>query len=80
MPTILPLKKMTRLQKVRAMNELWGDLTAVSDDLPSPAWHGVGLAKRKAKAAEGKVVWTDWAVVKERMRPKTCSLLLSHSS
>lgn len=61
---------MTRLQKLRAMNELWGDLTAVSDDLPSLAWHGVELAKRKAKANAGKVVWTDWALVKERMRKK----------
>jgi len=68
MPTILPLKKMTRLQKVRAMNELWGDLTAGGDGLPSPAWHGVELAKRKAKAAVGNVVWTDWVVVKGRMR------------
>jgi len=70
MHTILPLKDMTRLQKVRAMNELWGDLTSVSDDLPSPAWHGVELAKRKAKAAAGGVVWTDWALAKERMRKK----------
>jgi hypothetical protein len=70
MPTILPLKEMTRLQKIRAMNELWGDLTSVSDDLPGPAWHGVELAKRKAKAAAGKVVWTDWSLVKARMRKK----------
>jgi hypothetical protein len=61
---------MTRLQKVRAMNELRRDLTSASDDLPSPAWHGVELAKREAKAAAGNVVWTDWTVVKERMRKK----------
>lgn len=70
MPTILPLGKMTRLQKIRAMNELWCDLTALSDDLPSPAWHGAELARRKAKAEAGSVVWTDWAVVKDRMRKK----------
>ncbi|MFH1499172.1 MAG: addiction module protein [Verrucomicrobiota bacterium] len=70
MPTILPLKKMTRLQKIRAMNELWGDLTSGNDDLPSPAWHGVELANRKAKSQAGEVVWTDWAVVKDRMRKK----------
>lgn len=68
MPTILPLKKMTRLQKVRAMNELWIDLTAANDDLPSPAWHGVELAKRQAKAKAGQMAWTDWAVAKERLR------------
>lgn len=70
MPTILPLNEMTRLQKLRAMNELWDDLTAGSDDLPSPAWHGVELANRKTKADEGKVVWSDWASAKQRMRKK----------
>ena len=70
MATLLPLDKMTRIQKVRAMNELWTDLTCDSDSLPSPAWHAVELKKRKAKAAAGKVVWTDWIVAKQRLRQK----------
>ena len=65
---------MTQFQKILAMNELWGDLTSISDDLPSPAWHGVELSNRKTKAAAGKVVLTDWAVVKERM----CKKLHAH--
>jgi hypothetical protein len=68
---------MTRLQKVRAMKELWGNLTSASDDLPSPARHGVELAKRRAKAGAGNVVWTDWTVVKDRMRARVSPLYLN---
>ena len=68
MTTLLPVDKMTKLQKIRAMNELWTSLIAGNDHFKSPAWHLKELEKRVAKAEAGQAVWTDWSIAKERIR------------
>jgi len=38
MPVVLPLKKMSRDDKLRAMEALWADLSQDEDRFESPAW------------------------------------------
>jgi hypothetical protein len=57
MPVALPLKKMSRDEKLRAMEALWADLSQDEDRFESPAWHEQALrdAERAVKSGEGKV-------------------------
>ncbi len=39
MPVVIPLKKMSRAEKFRAMEALWADLSREEDGYSSPALH-----------------------------------------
>lgn len=73
MPTILPLDKMSREDKWRAMEEIWADLTRDVATFESPAWHGEELAKTRQRIREGKAKFSDWEEAKERIRRKVTS-------
>jgi hypothetical protein len=51
---ILELDKLSRAEKLQAMEELWVDLTANPNDLVSPAWHEEVLRQRERDVAEGR--------------------------
>jgi len=57
---ILPLHKMSVAEKLRAMEELWEDLSRNADAFESPAWHEAALKERKARVASGKTAYMDW--------------------
>ena len=59
MPTSLPLKSMTKADKLRAMEELWVDLTKDDDKFDSPAWHLRELRATEARIAAGKEEFID---------------------
>jgi len=46
MNTVLDMGRLTRTEKLRAMEELWEDLTRSEKDYPSPDWHGEVLRDR----------------------------------
>ena len=70
MPTVLPLKRMTRVQKLRAMEEIWTDLSRDDDRYESPAWHKDALQEAERAVASGKATFSDWEEAKERLRRK----------
>jgi len=43
MPVVLPLQKMSRDEKLRAMEALWADLSQDEDRFESPVWHAQAL-------------------------------------
>ena len=45
MPILLPLKKMSRDEKLRAMEAIWADLSRDEGRFESPAWHKDELRK-----------------------------------
>ena len=55
MPVVLPLQKMSRDEKLWAMEALWGDLSKDDDRFESPACHAQALreAERAMKAWQG---------------------------
>ena len=70
MPTALPLRKMSKADKLRAMEALWADLTQDSEKLDSPAWHAVALEKTETLVKAGKAKFIEWNVAKRMIRKK----------
>lgn len=71
MPTVLPLEKMSRADKLRAMEELWTDLARDEDELASPAWHEEVLRESEAAVKAGAARFDHWEEAKKRLRRKT---------
>jgi hypothetical protein len=69
--TLLPLKTMSRADKLREMEALWADLSEPEAGFESPAWHKEELKKTEARVAVGRARFSDWAEAKERLRRKT---------
>ena len=74
MPTLLPLKKMSRDDKLRAMESIWTDLTQHASKFESPVWHGDVLRETQAAYKTGKAQFSDWDEAKLRLRRKAAKL------
>lgn len=63
---------MTQAEKLRAMEELWEDLTRPADDYPLPEWHSAVLREREESLHTGKDAFVPWEDAKKilRERPK----------
>ncbi|MBX3347007.1 MAG: addiction module protein [Nitrospira sp.] len=72
MPFHLPLKEMTRREKLAAMESLWEDLARDPESIESPAWHKDLLDERRKRLAEGQSRCADWETAKANIR-KTLS-------
>jgi hypothetical protein len=70
MPVSLPLSKMSREEKLRAMEALWADLSKNEKEFESPAWHGEILRETERLIAEGKAKFSDWETAKRRINRK----------
>lgn len=68
MPTTLPLKSMTKLEKLRAMEELWADLTKDEDRFDAPLWHVHELRATEARVLAGKEDFIGWDAAKKSLR------------
>ena len=56
----LPLDRMTLAEKLETMERIWADLTARSNQFPSPDWHRDVLNRRKEQVDSGEVRFMDW--------------------
>ena len=70
MEAILPLDRMTKEEKLRAMEALWADLSRDEAQIESPAWHGDVLRERAEAVKSGKETFTDWETAKKQLRDK----------
>ena len=64
----LPLDRLTLAQKLHLMEAIWDDLGRQKEPLASPQWHEDILEDRESALAAGKVTFSDWDVVKNRIR------------
>jgi hypothetical protein len=71
MGTMVPLDKMTTVEKLREMERLWDDLCRNPEDVPSPSWHETVLAEREGQVAKGEIGFIDLDEAKERIRRAT---------
>jgi len=74
MPVVLPLKKMSRAEKLRAMEALWADLSQDEGRFESPAWHEQALREAERAVKTGKARFSDWEQAKKRIRRKAAKL------
>ncbi|MBX3324370.1 MAG: addiction module protein [Nitrospira sp.] len=66
----LPLKAMSLLEKLAAMEALWEDLARTPEDIESPAWHKDVLDERRQRLADGQSQFADWETAKADIRNK----------
>jgi hypothetical protein len=59
---------MTKVEKLRAMEELWADLTKNDAGFKSPQWHLDELRATEARVLAGKEEFIDWEVAKKSLR------------
>lgn len=64
----LPLNKMTIVEKLRAIEEIWENLLRDSENIPSPAWHDDVLSAREQRIRDGQSRFSDWNEAKARIR------------
>lgn len=74
MPVVIPLKKMSRDEKLRAMEALWADLSRNEDRFESPAWHQQALREAERAVKNSKAQFSDWEEAKKRIRRKAAKL------
>jgi hypothetical protein len=63
--------RLTRTEKLRAMEELWQDLSRADDEYPSPEWHGEVLREREAALISGEDAFVPWEDAKKILRERT---------
>jgi len=66
----LAIKRMSREDKLRAMETLWADLSRDEAEVASPGWHGVALRETERLVREDKAEFSDWQVARRRLRRK----------
>lgn len=64
------LSHLTRIEKLRMMNEIWDDLTHDTASFQSPSWHGDVLKETQQRFANGEVEMLDWEEAKQLLRNK----------
>lgn len=70
MAVTLPLSKMSRSDKLRAMEALWADLSQDESSVESPEWHATELKKAERLVKAGKAKFSNWETAKDRIRRK----------
>lgn len=62
------VSRLSRAERLQAMEWLWASLSKEQQDLESPEWHGKVLAARQAKVDSGEAQFLTVAQLKERLR------------
>jgi hypothetical protein len=68
--TIEAVRRLTRSEKLRLMEELWIELSQPDSEYESPAWHAQVLAETEKRVAEGKEAVMEWESAKKQLRDR----------
>ena len=68
MEIVLPLDKMTALEKLRVMESVWNSLCQTAENIPSPEWHQNILKNREEDIQKGADRFVDWETAKTKIR------------
>ena len=55
----LPLNDMTRVEKLKTIDQIWDDLMKNPDDIPSPDWHKDILSARAERVKNGEATFKE---------------------
>lgn len=65
------ISRLTPVEKLRLVEELWDTLAADPDQLPIPEWHQQALAEAQAAYESNPEAGSPWPEVKVRITRKT---------
>ena len=68
MAVTLRIERMSREDKLRAMEALWADLSQDEAEMESPGWHGAVLRETEQLVRKGKAKFSDWQSARRRIR------------
>ena len=68
MAVVLPLDEMSIAEKIQVLEQVWGNLCQLEEDVPSPAWHGEILQAREQLVADNKARFMGWSEAKRSIR------------
>ncbi|MCW1883370.1 addiction module protein [Luteolibacter flavescens] len=68
MVTTVDLEVMSTADKLRLMENLWENLSAGTDDITSPEWHGGVLTERERLTSSGEERFVAWNAAKKQLR------------
>jgi hypothetical protein len=68
---ILPLNEMSVEEKIKTMEEVRENLSAVPEAVESPAWHEEQLRVREAQIASSQADFVGWEKAKAEIRRQT---------
>ena len=66
----LNLSKMTRQEKLYALELIWDDLRNDPDSIESPGWHGEVLEERARLIESGEAEWIPWEEAKKMLKER----------
>lgn len=70
MATVLQLERMSTQEKLRALEEIWADLSRNTASVPVPDWHRDVLIEREKRIEAGGAAFHEWSEVKRRLRDR----------
>ncbi len=70
MVSTLQIEKMSRAEKLQAMEAIWADLSKTEADVESPSWHGDVLRETEARVTAGQERIADWETAKLELRKR----------
>jgi len=70
----LPISRISRQDKLRAMEALWADLSRDEAGFQSPGWHEATLRETEQLVREGKAKFSDWPAARSRLRRKAARM------
>lgn len=65
---LIATESLSRLDKLRLIEQFWDELSREPDSLESPHWHGEALAEAENALAKGQAAFMDWAKAKVALR------------
>ncbi len=68
MNVVQTVGRMTKGEKILAMEEIWNDLCRTAGGIDSPGWHEDVLCDREKKLEIGEDRFVDWHTVKRNLR------------
>jgi Putative addiction module component len=70
MQVAIPLDKMTTLEKLRVIEDVWDDLCHSKEAIPSPAWHADVLRFREQQIRNGESTFLELNEAKRVLRER----------
>lgn len=64
---LIATESLTRLDKLRLIEQFWDELSQDPAGVTPPTWHADALAETEAAVAEGKAEFMNWEDAKERL-------------
>lgn len=66
--TAAEISKMSLIERLQTMEELWDSLTHDRAELESPQWHQQELSDRREKIEKGEAVFTSFETLKAKYK------------